>query len=72
MIYQTILQQAKHKEALLKPNRFVKISEREDRSDIPLSAWEPLLKNSFWQTWKGIILNKGVTEIGIKHLFLKF
>jgi len=70
MIYQTIVQQAKHKEALLKPNRFVKISEREDRSDIPLSAWEPLLKNSFWQTWKGIILNKGVTEIGIYPMLL--
>lgn len=70
MLYQTIVEEAKHKEELLKPDRFVKISERKDHCDIPLSAWKPLLKNSFLQTWKGIILNKGVTEIGLYPMLL--
>ncbi|MEM9925889.1 MAG: CmcI family methyltransferase [Cyanobacteria bacterium P01_D01_bin.50] len=70
MGYQTIIQQAKHKLEPLKGDRFVKISHREDRCDIPASAWKPLLENSYLQTWKGIILNKGVTEIAVYPMLL--
>ena len=65
MSYQDIVKQAKHKQEPMQENRFVKISEREDKSDIPFLAWPPLLNNSYLQTWKGIILNKGVTEIAL-------
>jgi len=70
MTYQKVVKQAKHQQEPLKENRFVKISEREDRSDIPVLAWQPLLNNSYLQTWKGIILNKGVTEIALYPMLL--
>lgn len=68
--YQRISQQVKHQKELSKPNRFAKISEREDKSDLPNSVWQPLLANSYLQTWNGLALNKGVTEIGIYPMLL--
>lgn len=68
--YQIIAQQARHQQELLKPNRFAKISEREDKSDLPDSIWQPLLANAYLQSWNGIALNKGVTEIGIYPMLL--
>ncbi|MDJ0620300.1 MAG: CmcI family methyltransferase [Calothrix sp. MO_192.B10] len=65
MNYQNILQQARHKQEPLKPERFVKISDRKDKCDIPTSAFKPLFENAYLQTWKGIILNKGITEIAL-------
>ena len=59
MDYQSVLADAKHIQELSKPDRFVKISDREDRCDIPVESWKTLLTNTFLQTWKGIILNKG-------------
>lgn len=70
MSYQDVIQQAKHKTEPLKSNRFVKISQREDRCDLPLSAWSPLLENAFLQTWKGIVLNKGITEIALYPMLI--
>ncbi|NEN88366.1 MAG: cephalosporin hydroxylase [Okeania sp. SIO3H1] len=70
MSYQNVVKQAKHLQEPLKENRFVKISEREDRSDIPVVAWQPLLNNSYLQTWKGMILAKGVTEIAVYPMLL--
>ena len=70
MDYQSILADAKHIQELSKPDRFVKISAREDRCDLSIAAWETLLKNTFLQTWKGIILNKGITEIGLYPMIL--
>ncbi len=47
----------------LKNKRFVKISEREDRCDIPKSAWRPLTENAYLQTWKGVLLEKDPMQI---------
>ncbi len=70
MSYQSVVQQAKHKQEVLKADRFVKISAREDKSDIPAPVWKHLLNNTYLQSWKGIMLNKGVTEIGIYPMLL--
>lgn len=70
MNYQTIIQQALHEQEPLKADRFVKISDRQDECDIPANAWKPLLEKSYLQTWKGIILPKGVTEIALYPMLL--
>lgn len=71
MDYQTIVQEAKHKSELSTADRFVKISNREEKSDLPASAWEKLLiKSSTLQTWKGINLMKGVMEIALYPMLL--
>ncbi|NEQ05243.1 MAG: cephalosporin hydroxylase [Moorea sp. SIO4E2] len=70
MDYQKVITDAKHIQELNKPDRFVKISAREDRCDLPFATWKTLLNNTYLQTWKGIILNKGVTEIGIYPMLL--
>lgn len=44
-------------------NRFVKISSREDRCDLPKSTWRPLTENSHLQTWKGVFLEKDPMQI---------
>lgn len=51
-------------------NRFVKISDREDRGDIPRAAWRPLTKNYNLQTWKGIHLDKSPIEIALYPMLL--
>ena len=51
-------------------NRFISITEREDFSDIPKMTWAPLLANSYIQTWKSVILNKGPLEIAIYPMLL--
>ena len=70
MDYKTVLTDARHVKELGKSDRFVKISNREDRCDLPVQSWKTLLANTFLQTWKGIILNKGVTEVGIYPMIL--
>ncbi|MGD1698716.1 CmcI family methyltransferase [Dapis sp. BLCC M229] len=70
MDYQGIVADAKHIKALSKPERFVKVSAREDRCDLSFTAWETLLNNTCLQTWKGIILSKGIAEIGIYPMIL--
>lgn len=70
MGYQTIIQEAKHKQEPLKTDRFVKISDRQDQCGLPDEAWKPLLENSYLQTWKGIVLPKGVTEIALYPMLL--
>lgn len=70
MSYQTIIQQGQHKQAPLRADRFAKMTDRLDRCDLPNEAWKPLLGNGYLQTWKGILLNKGVTEIAIYPMLL--
>ncbi|NEO16201.1 MULTISPECIES: CmcI family methyltransferase [unclassified Moorena] len=70
MGYQKVVTDAEHIKELSKPDRFVKISAREDRCDLSSTTWKTLLSNTYLQTWKGIILNKGVTEIGIYPMLL--
>lgn len=70
MNYQSIIQQAQYKQELLKADRFVKIGDRKDECDIPVDAWKPLLKNSYLQTWKGIVIPKGITEMALYPMLL--
>lgn len=70
MDYRKTIEQAKHKLEPLKPDRFVKISERLDKCDLSLSSWESLIKNSCLQTWKGIVHLKGPTEIALYPMLL--
>ena len=50
--------------------RFVNISERKDRSDIPQSAWRPLTDNYHLQTWKGIPMDKSPMEIALYPMLI--
>ncbi|NES64350.1 MAG: cephalosporin hydroxylase [Okeania sp. SIO2D1] len=70
MSYKKMVQLAKHKHELSNEKRFVKISDREYRSDIPESAWKSLLQNNNLQTWKGMILAKGVSEITVYPMLM--
>ncbi len=54
----------------LENKRFVKISDREDRGDIPQSAWRPLTDNYHLQTWKGIQMDKSPLEIAIYPMLI--
>ena len=65
-----MVQLAKHKHELSNEKRFVKISDREYRSDIPESVWKSLLQNNNLQTWKGVILGKGVWEITLYPMLM--
>ena len=55
---------------ILKNKRFVKISEREDKCDIPKSAWRPLTENAYSQTWKGVLLEKDPMQIAAYPMLL--
>ncbi|MGB3513338.1 MAG: CmcI family methyltransferase [Microcoleaceae cyanobacterium] len=55
----------------LNNKRFVKISEREDRCDIPKSAWRPLTDNAYLQTWKGVLLEKDPMQIAAYPMLLR-
>ncbi|MGB5634454.1 MAG: CmcI family methyltransferase [Waterburya sp.] len=71
MDYQTVVQDALHQSELSTPDRFVKISNREEKCDLPKSAWEKLFaKSTTLQTWKGILLSKGVMEIALYPMIL--
>ena len=50
--------------------RFVKISDREDRCDIPKSAWRPLTENAYLQTWKGVLIEKDPMQIAVYPMLL--
>ena len=54
----------------LKSNRFVKISQREDRCDLPKSTWRPLTENAYLQTWKGVLLEKDPMQIAAYPMLL--
>ncbi len=51
--------------------RFVKISDREDKCDIPKSAWRPLTENAYLQTWKGVLLEKDPMQIAAYPMLLR-
>ncbi len=53
-----------------KNKRFVKISDREDRCDIPKSAWRPLTENYNLQTWKGVKMDKSPLEIALYPMLI--
>ena len=46
-------------------SRFVRISERHDRSDLPRSAWRPLTERYALQTWKGLRIDKSPLELAL-------
>jgi cephalosporin hydroxylase len=50
--------------------RFFKISEREDKCDVPKSAWRPLTENAYLQTWKGVLLEKDPMQIAIYPMLI--
>lgn len=50
--------------------RFVNISEREDRCDLPKSVWRPLTENAYLQTWKGVLLEKDPMQIAVYPMLL--
>lgn len=54
----------------LENKRFVKISKREDRCDIPKFAWRPLTENAYLQTWKGVLLEKDPMQIAAYPMLL--
>lgn len=70
MGYQDVVALAEHKQALTRTDRFAKISERTDRCDISPDAWKSLVKNAHLQSWKGVLLNKGVIEIALYPMLL--
>lgn len=70
MSYQSVVKEAIHKQAPFTPNRFAKISEREDKCAIPAPAWRALLENAYLQTWKGILFDKGPTEMALYPMLL--
>jgi cephalosporin hydroxylase len=51
--------------------RFLCISEREDRCDIPKSAWRPLTENAYSQTWRGVLLEKDPMQIASYPMILR-
>lgn len=53
-----------------KNKRFVEIFEREDRCDIPQSAWRSLTDKYYLQTWKGIKMDKSPLEIAIYPMLI--
>ena len=50
--------------------RFVIISEREERCDLPKSAWRPLTDKYYLQTWKGITMDKSPLEIALYPMLI--
>jgi len=50
--------------------RFVQIYERENRCDIPQSAWRPLTNNYHLQTWKEIPMDKSPLEIALYPMLI--
>ena len=54
----------------LNDRRFVKISDREDRCDLPKSTWRPLTDNAYLQTWKGVLLEKDPMQIAAYPMLL--
>lgn len=70
MVFQKIVQKASHKIAPFKPNRFSKISQREDKCAISMPAWKALLANRDLFTWKGISCLKGCIEIALYSMLM--
>ena len=70
MDYKDLVACQEHIEALHRADRFVKMSEREDRCDMNVEAWAGLLKTQNLQTWKGVVLQAGITELGIFPMLL--
>ncbi|MGB5637460.1 MAG: CmcI family methyltransferase [Waterburya sp.] len=69
--YRIAISETQKKYGLTNPQRFVKISEREDRSDLSMSMWEHLLTKTFLQTWKDILISKGVFELSAYPMLIK-
>ena len=53
-----------------KKKRFVSISDREDRCDLPQSVWRSLTENAYLQTWKGVLLEKDPMQIAAYPMLL--
>ncbi|NEO53107.1 MAG: cephalosporin hydroxylase [Okeania sp. SIO3B5] len=71
MSYKEIIKAKKHETILSRPDRFVEISQREDRSDIDEAGWAVLYgSNSYITTWKGILSNQGIAERTMYEMLL--
>jgi cephalosporin hydroxylase len=51
--------------------RFVKISEREDRSDLSMSICKIFWEKTFLQTWNDIFIDKGFFELSLFPMLVK-
>ncbi len=69
--YRIAVEETQQKYGSTNPKRFIKISQREDRSDLPLSMWENLLTKTFLQTWKDILISKGVFELSVYPMLIR-
>ncbi len=52
------------------PERFVSITNRQDRCTLPNSIWRPLTQNYLLQTWKGISMDKSPFEIALYPMLI--
>jgi cephalosporin hydroxylase len=51
--------------------RFVKISEREDRSDLTMSLCKIFWEKTFLQTWNDVFIDKGFFELSLFPMLVK-
>lgn len=70
MSYQNAVREAWDKQQALKPDRFVKISERLDNCGIPKELWRQLTENAYLQTWKGLTIEKDPMQIALYPMLL--
>ena len=69
--YRIAVEETQQKYGPTNKKRFVKISEREDKSELPMSMWENLLTKTFLQTWKDILISKGVFELSVYPMLIQ-
>lgn len=63
--YRIAVEETQKKYGSNNKNRFVKISEREDRTDLPMSMCEILWEKTFLQTWNDVFIDKGMFELSL-------
>lgn len=69
--YRIAVEKTQQKYGPNNPKRFVKISEREDRSDLPMSLCEILWEKTFLQTWNDIFIDKGMFELSLFPILIQ-
>lgn len=70
MEYKKILNESRHRQEPLHPDRFVKISKREDRCDLPKSAWDIIFQRPLLQTHQGVLLLKDIMQVSLYPILL--
>jgi cephalosporin hydroxylase len=69
--YRIAVEETQQKYGPNNKKRFVKISEREDRSDLPMSMCEILWEKTFLQTWNDVFIDKGMFELSLFPILVK-